>query len=293
VRRPALSASRSLDVIDFLAALPGGSFTMSQIARATNVNVATCHAILNELTARGYLSRVPNQKSYTLGPALIGIGNAALKSQAVIARAQALAEALNREFNVPVALTRVIGEDVVGIFAIPGSGGGNAARPGVRLPLMAPVGAPFMAWASPERIDEWINRRPDAPDGEQVKRWHKELKRLRERGFQVLLRSPVRGFFPKLLSDLAAGESVLNYKNYIVEYVGSSDKTMLQLEDIEPARMYDVMLIAAPIFDQSGQAVYNLCIGDLADRVTGETIQKLADSLLNACVQIMAEYGAS
>jgi DNA-binding IclR family transcriptional regulator len=292
VRRPALSASRSLDVIDFLAALPGTSFTMSQIARAINVNVATCHAILNELTARGYLSRSATQKSYTLGPALIGIGNAALKSQGLIERAKVLAEALSREHGVPVALTRLIGEEVVGIFAIPGLGGGrNAARPGVRLPLMAPVGAPFIAWSSRDRIDEWIGRRPDSPDHETVERWHRELERLRGRGFQVLLRSPASGYFPKLLADLAGGEVVADYKNYIVEYVEASDGTMHQLEEIEPGRMYDVMLIAAPIFDQGGQAVYNLCIGDLADQISGETIQELADRLLGACVQIMSEFG--
>lgn len=292
MRRPALSTSRSLDVIDFLATLPGETFTMSQIARATNVNVATCHAILNELTMRGYLSRSPTQKAYTLGPALIGLGNAALKSQALIAKAQSLAEGLNREYGVPVALTRLVGEEVVGIFAIAGSGGGNAARPGVRLPLMAPIGAPFIAWSSQEKINEWIGRRPDTPHQNQIERWHRELERLRERGFQVLLRSPASGFFPKLLSDLAAGESVANTKNHAIEYAESSAKSMRQLEEIEPDQAYDVMLIAAPIFDQSGQAVYNLCIGDLDDKVTGEVIKTLADGLLRACVQIMSEYGA-
>lgn len=292
MRRPALSASRSLDVIDFLAALPGGSFTMSQIARAINVNVATCHAILHELTARGYLSRNEPQKTYSLGPALIGIGNAAFKSHRLISRAFALAEGINREYGVPVALTHLVADEVVGIFVAANSAdGSNTARPGVRLPMMAPVGAPFMAWSSEERIEEWIARRPETPSRETAERWHRELERLRERGFQVLLRSPARGYFPKLLSKLAAGENVLDYKNYIVEYVGSSDKTMRQIEEIEPEQMYDVMLIAAPIFDHSGQVVYNLCIGDFAEKVSGETIQALADSLLRACVQIMSEFG--
>lgn len=293
MRRPALSASRSLDVIDFLATLPGEPFTMSQIARAVNVNVATCHAILNELTARGYLSRNATQKTYTLGPALVGIGNAAMKSQALIARAYAFAEELSREHGVPMALTRLIGDEVVGIFVVPGPGRSvNSARPGVRLPLMAPVGAPFMAWSSDEKIAEWMHRRPESPSRELLDRWRQELDRVRERGFQVLLRSPASGYFPKLLSDLSGGASILDYKKYIMEYVESSDKTMLQLEQIEPDTMYDVMLIAAPIFDDTGQAVYNLCIGDLAKKVSGSVIQKLADSLLSACVQIMREEGA-
>lgn len=292
MRRPALSASRSLDVIDFLATLPSTSFTMSQIARAVNINVATCHAILNELTARGYLSRSAAKKSYSLGPALIGIGNAAIRSQPLIARAQALATGLSQEHGVPVALTRLIGDEIVGIFSIHSdNSAGKAARPGTRLPMIPPIGAPFLAWSSEQRIDAWIARRPDADNPDLVGRWRKELERVRERGFQVLLRSPVSGYFPQLLSELSAGESVLDYKKYIIEHVGSSDVTMRQLETIEPDALYQVLLIAAPIFDESNQAVYNLCIGDLAAAVSGETIRMLADSLLGVCVRIMREHG--
>src|SRR4029077_18145721 len=86
--RPALSAARSSEIIDFLASFPERGFTLSEIVRATKINVASCHAVLATLTDCGYLTRCPNERTYTLGRALVAIGQAALKSQPLIARAQ-------------------------------------------------------------------------------------------------------------------------------------------------------------------------------------------------------------
>jgi DNA-binding IclR family transcriptional regulator len=79
--RPALSAARGLDVIDLLCASPARSFTLSEIARGTGVNVSSCHSVLNVLVERGYLLRDPQLKTYTLGPLLFAAGQAALASQ--------------------------------------------------------------------------------------------------------------------------------------------------------------------------------------------------------------------
>ena len=71
--RPGLAASRGVDIIEFLSFFPDRGFTLSEIVRATEINVASCYAILNRLTDRGFLIRDPDQKTYTLGPSLIAI----------------------------------------------------------------------------------------------------------------------------------------------------------------------------------------------------------------------------
>ena len=76
-----------IDAIDLLAAFPERTFTLSEIARAAKINIASCHAVMNALIDRGYLTRRGDQRTYSLGPALMAIGAAALKSQPLIARA--------------------------------------------------------------------------------------------------------------------------------------------------------------------------------------------------------------
>jgi DNA-binding IclR family transcriptional regulator len=291
VARPALSASRGIDIIDFLASFPESAFTMSEIARAISVNVASCHSILNELTDRGYLTRHATLKTYSLGPALVAVGNAALRNQSLIAHAQVAAEALSRERGgIQVALTRAIGDEVLGIFVVPtpdrfGTGG----LPGFRLPMMPPIGAPFLAWASERAIDEWIARRPHNVDEKLVEFWRSGLAFVRQRGYQVLLRPPSASYFPKFVAELAAGQKVSKYKNRIAGYFESQDQSFLQPADIDPKEFYDVMLIAAPIFDRDGNVLYNLVIRDLPGRVSGEAVLSHADSLLSICVQLMRD----
>ena len=55
--RPALAASRAIDILNFLASRPDETFSLSELARRTGVNVASTHAIVAALTQAGYLNR--------------------------------------------------------------------------------------------------------------------------------------------------------------------------------------------------------------------------------------------
>ena len=71
--RPAPGVERVVAVLNFLAAHPDESFTLSELARRLDLNKATCHALLMPLTQAGYLLRHPTRMNYTLGPALDGV----------------------------------------------------------------------------------------------------------------------------------------------------------------------------------------------------------------------------
>jgi DNA-binding IclR family transcriptional regulator len=66
-------------VLEFLAARPDERFTLSELARGCDLNKATAHALLTELTARGVLLRHPDEKRYSLGPRLVPVGDAAAR----------------------------------------------------------------------------------------------------------------------------------------------------------------------------------------------------------------------
>lgn len=286
--RPALSASRSSDIIDFLASFPERAFTLSEIMRATKINVASCHAVLATLTDCGYITRCPKQRTYTLGPALVAIGQSALKSQPLISGAKEAAENLLRDLGLPVLLSAAIGEEILGIMSLPDAAGRMPGmRVGERKPLVAPLGAPFLAWSSEEAIDAWIARHQAPVDEQLAAAWRHGLALIRERGYQVILRAPDGPKIGALMAKMASGHREPDYKDEVARLVNSFDSQLSQPESIDPGQTYDIMLISAPLFDQNGRAAFNLSLGGFSKKLTGEMILSYADHLVRTCIEIM------
>lgn len=286
--RPALSALRSSDIIDFLASFPEREFTLSEIMRATKINVASCHAVLATLVDCGYIARCPKQRTYTLGPALVAIGQAAFKSQPLIARAQEAAERLQVELEAPLLLSAAIGDEILGILALPdGAGRFPSMRVGERKPFVAPLGAPFLAWSSEETIKAWIARHQGPINESLVEAWRHSLDLIRQRGYQVMLRAPDSPQIGALMSQMASGHRVPDYKDEMTRLINSFDSQLAQPETIKPDELYDILVISAPLFDQNGRTVFNLSLGSFSKKLSGQTILNYADHLVRTCLEIM------
>lgn len=286
--RPALSASRAIDIVDFLARFPERSFSLSEIVNGTQINLASCHAVLNALAEGGYVSRCPRQKSYRLGPALFAMGQASLASQPLLGRAKAAAEALRDELDTPTLVSTVIGEEIVGVIACNTPDGRTAGlNVGERMPLVPPVGASFLAWASDEAIEDWLGRAPPGQDAETISYWREGLERIRERSFQVELRAPESNAMAARMAEMASGSEVTRYKGELIKLVQTFGRHPAQPERIEKDEEYDIILIAAPIFDREGQCAYNLCLGGFAGPLNGGDVQVLGDKLVATSLQIM------
>ncbi len=288
VSRPALSAARSSEIIDFLALFPEKQFTLSEIVRATKINVASCHAVLTTLTDCGYLSRCPKGRTYTLGRALIAIGRCAIKSQPLIERAAEAAEVLQRELGTSVLLTTVVADEVLALIALPNAAGDRTAmRVGERMPLVAPVGAPFLAWAPEEVISAWIARHPRPRDKRSAAAWRRAVDLTRKRGYQVTIRSSNGPEIATLMAEMASGSRVPDYKEEVLRLVNSFDRELLQPETIVAEELYDILLISAPIFDQNGDATFNLSLIGFSTKLTGAAITGYADRLVRVCLDVM------
>ena len=78
-----------------------------------------------------------------------------MRSTAAIEQAELLAAELDRE----VGLTAVAGRDVIFLARRgPEALAASIGYPGDRTPLLAPIGAVFMAWAEDAAVDEWLAR---------------------------------------------------------------------------------------------------------------------------------------
>ena len=60
--RRALSATRTADLLNFLAAHPEESLSYSELSRRLQVNLASTHSLLMALTECGYLTRDPRDR---------------------------------------------------------------------------------------------------------------------------------------------------------------------------------------------------------------------------------------
>lgn len=291
--RPALSAARGFDILDILAAFPERAFTFSEIARAAKINTASCHAILNALVSSGYLMRSPNGRSYRLGRALLAIGKAALKAHPLAVLAEPVAEELARELGVNVLLNTTVGSDIVCVHSCPDPMGRRGAMDvGERLPLVPPAGQPFLAWSSEEEIAAWIARAPSPHNEDLAAEWRRMLALTRERGFQVSLRMASKATISAMMSEMASRQGKIDYRDEISRYVTALDSHLVQPETIEAAEYYDIMLIASPLFDQTGKVAYNLCLSGFTGQTSGAKIIAHSQRLVSACLRVMQEVRA-
>jgi len=286
--RPALSAARGADILDFMARFPARDFKLSEIVSGTGVNLASCHAILAALEDRGYLSRCPRRKTYRLGSALVALGQVAAASQPLVAMARDAAGRLVQELGLALVLSTVVGEEIIGIVAVDTPDGRTAGlNVGERMPLVPPVGASFLAWEDESAINAWLDRASPRHDPDDLAYWRQGLASIRARSFQVELRAPDSTALADRMASMAAGNKVSRYKGELLELVHSLGRHPMQPERIDFDQDYELILIAAPIFDQDGRCAYNLCLGGFAGPVSGEMVMALGTRLVETCLQIM------
>lgn len=286
--RRALSATRSFDVIEFLAAFPERGYTMSEISRATGINIASAHAVLTSLIERGYLVRSPKFKTYKLGPSLIAVGRVAEKSHPMTAQAMRASDRLSEELGVAVLLCTTIGEELLALYSLDGrDGNAPGLHVGERLPLVAPIGAPFLAWGSEAEIDAWIGRRNEPMDVEMNALMRRDIELIRDRGYQLSARSSASRSIAALMTEMSATNHIENYKGEISHLINTINYHMSQPEVIDEDAVFEVMLIAAPIFDRNGNAAFNLCLGGFPEALTGAQVHRYTDKLMRTCLELM------
>lgn len=287
--RPALAASRSLEVIELFTSFPERTFSFSEVIKATKINTASCHAILNVLTEKGYLLRSDVNKSYQLGPSLIAAGRVAEQTLPIVSRAEQAAYQLLDELGLPVLLSTMVGDEILAILSLLDADGHDAGmRSGERLPAIPPFGVPFLAWGPEREVEKWLNRRSPPLSENSRELLLRDLELTREHGYHVHMRSLLGGGgIGTLIAEMSRNSSINDYKEKVNKAVYSFDNLLHQQDQYHPAELYKPQLISAPIFDQNGKAVLNLGIGGFQQAVTGEVLMNYAERLTKACLDVM------
>jgi DNA-binding IclR family transcriptional regulator len=276
VPRPAPAIGRTVALLNFLAAHPDESFSLSELARRLDINKATAHAMLLTLTEAGYLLRHPATKSFTLGPALISVGNAAAGRQfEVVDYARDEMRRLSDDLGVQCVASAAIGEEIV-LLARSGDPGplGLSVQVGHRLPLVPPLGTVFLAWSDREEIDRWLRHLGPGARDEELARCRAAVAAVRTRGYSMGL-DPARSAGPRPLRDAAV---------QVVEEVPHDEYILLELER---SASYRLSHIAAPVFDANARVALALTLMGFRHELTAEQVPEYADRLCTATSAVM------
>ena len=283
--RAALSAQRAFEIVDLMAASPGRTFTLSELVRRTGVNVASCHAILNVLTRRGHLAR--HDKAYRLAPAMAAIGAATEMGDPLLAAARAAVAELASRTGLEVLLTARAGDDIIGLA--------RAAAPqlprvsmrvGQRVPLTPPYGGVFVAWAAARDKAAWAEHGGHDETGAGLHL--AALERLRARGYQVALRSPVQDELTRTFASTANGIADPKRLEALFASLGPE---LYQPERLQAEEDYDVDFLAAPIFDAQERVAFAMSLNPNRGSLAGADVLRLATELTRLCLDVTREHG--
>ena len=279
-------------MINHLAAHPGDGFTLSELARDTDVNVASLHAVLDVLTQEGYVVRDRRRKAYRLGTSPIALGQAALDQHPAIQLAREATLELAERLELEVLCGLVVGRDLLVV--------GEAGRPdrlymrprvGQRLPFMPPLGILGVAYLAPPQQQAWLERLGPAATAADREAYRSSVSAARRRGYQVDLETPTRQQIALLMPELAQDPRSPALKAKLEQLVAQLGHEEHMLVEPEPARSYAVNNITAPVFDDRGQLVTAVTLLGFDRPIAAEQIHEHVRKLLDTTERITRTTG--
>jgi DNA-binding IclR family transcriptional regulator len=288
--RPSHGTGRMVAILNFLAENPREFFSLSEIARQLNLNKATAHGVLNGLAEAGYVFRHPVDKSFSLGPALVGLGQAAVAPDSkIIAFAYpemvTLAEAIGVECLAGVK----VGDEIVcaataGTPVMP-----NISELGYRTRLFPPHGIVFVAWASEDVIEAYLD---NITTPKERAHYRSLLETVRERGYSLAARGQARARLDRALRAVQDEEITSPVQKTLATLAAELAGDEYQLLNINPRKEYQLQGISAPVFDANDRVRLGLTLRGLP-KITGAQIRQHAKELVAAADQVSRLIGGT
>jgi DNA-binding IclR family transcriptional regulator len=279
--RPALAATRALDIISYLTEHADESFTMAQLTRALQLNQGSTHAILSALVDGGLLVRHRVHKTYRLGPAAVSVGDAAARANPVIAIARQELQMLADELGLEaLASTRTGSELRVVVRVGRHTTRAPARRVGQRYPLVPPLGAALVAWSPAEVRDAWIDAGVSAgtiaPE-----RLDSLLAHVRATGVHVGAGAAARGALGVAAEELSDTPHDARRAARVLE-----EAARVASAEQDDVHARDVAAIAAPVVGPDGDAVLECVVHGFREQPTPARVTEIAESLRHTCTVI-------
>ena len=258
--------TRVLDVVELLSGPGNERLRFSDVVRRLGLTQATTHAILTTLCARGWASRDPVDKTFSLGPALAAVAAQLDTARPLAHTARSAALQLADEFGYAASVVERFGDSLV-ITAFEDAGQQSGAAPGDRIRYAPPFGVAFAAWDTEDQQHAWIQRGA-ATNSALAHRLEEVLARTRERGFDVDCTTPALTRAAHVVGTLPS-DGLPAHVREITDQLLAEFTTIgfLSDESDDHARRqaHPVATIAAPVFDQRGGVAMIVAVHPLQD----------------------------
>jgi DNA-binding IclR family transcriptional regulator len=290
--RPALSAARALDVLDFLAAHPDETFTLSDLVRRVGVNVASMHALLAVLEQREYVSR-DEDKAYGLGPMLVPLGYAARRRHAVIDAARHALESLAADLGVTGLVVAASDGEMVVIDEVATVAPPHIARTraiGRRIRMLPPIGGVFYAWSTDSAVEQWLESAPKAMQRHEsdLRRW---LTSIRTRGYAVGLETAARQGLRRAVRDLTGEPGSRSARGRLRNNVARLGDIATVLIEPNPHESYRVSHVAAAVVDRPGATPLSLYLMGFRRELSAYELERIGARLRVAAAGVARGTG--
>ncbi len=250
-----------LDVVELLAGPDNDGLRFSDVVRELGLTQATTHAILTTLCDRGWASRDPVDKTFSLGPALAVVAARTDTARPLAHAARTAALQLAEEFGYAGSVVERFGDSLV-ITAFKDADGQSGGAPGDRIRYAPPFGVAFAAWDCDEQQRAWIARSA-ATNSALGRRLEEVLRRTRERGFDVDCTTPALTQAAQVVGTLPS-DGLPAHVREITDQLLVEFTTIGFLSDDDTARRAQpVATIAAPVFDHRGRVAMIVAVHPL------------------------------
>lgn len=258
-------------ILNFIADHPGQAFALTDLVRALKLSRATCHALLTGLVEVGYLYRT-SDKTYVLGPALTAIGRTAADHFSPLQIAKPEMRKIADAYDIVCAAYFLEG-DLMHMRDRAASAS-HVAYPvplGTRMKLRSAQAVVYYAWAQTE-AEAWLARAEPPPTPEKAELMFQAMAFAREHGFVALVRNP-GVVFGEVNQDILSNSE-------------SDELPVVPLGTLDPATVYPVAALMAPIFDERGKVCFALVMAGFHSVMSGEQALEAGGRLRAACERI-------
>jgi DNA-binding IclR family transcriptional regulator len=287
---PSGTNSRVVEVMNFLATHPTESFTLSEIAANVGLSLGSAHRLLTTLAEARYLSRHPKHKTYSLGMALVALGQAALAQHRDIDVTRREMIRLADELKVRCLATTVVRQELL-VLACEGTP--QTFEPpnqvGERRPFIPPLGMGHVAWADDAARLDYLSRTPAALSDVAHERLARSLELMRERGYGIAGSGPVLRALRQFTSIPIGYQGEDAYWAGLHQLLSDLSEREIQMLDIREAGAEGVSYITAPVFAPSGEVTLELSLSGLPSSLAVPDIAHMIDRLRAATAIITNE----
>jgi DNA-binding IclR family transcriptional regulator len=142
---------RTIRIVELLAAEPDRGLSLTEISHQLDISRPTCHAIMATLTDFRWAVRDGSTGRYAWGPAI-----SMLARNAGDHRFRGILQDLHDATALLVFIARPEAGTIAVIDSVGDAPRGPSLRAGFRMPLVAPFGRDYVAWAGADDQQAWL-----------------------------------------------------------------------------------------------------------------------------------------